>query len=656
MSHLELTTTVPLYNTFHLNEEPNTKYTTTLNTTQQYPTEDDRNTLATSPTSSWDSSRRSSYSSTCSASYTFSTNHNSRIKHCKSLPPSNGDKHALYPTKEAAFKRIEWLEEQMKLSRQSNETTLKNMSHSIQTFMNGRKEINCYDLEPASFKDNTCSSNMLYTTSNTDNKKAVEKDQGSSQHHANRLVLDKLVELKQIVDKYNVSLTLDQVQGKYLLFLFCILTCLQIYTADDHNSSGNNVQSEIYFSTQTIDKWIAGVTEHKQSTKQDFKNVLIPLLVAIEKEKQRNIRLIKGLNRLSSQKKAAHHDAIQQTKSRIVSLQTAFEKQKRSLRQHLQHKLEENKEEQAEIEQVVDDMRREMEIMIEELNQSKQQKERYEQKSKRYQDDLKALQQSPSSSNTQDPDFLALQSLLRESEIQIGHLEANNQEQNEKLKQIKQDFAKEKSRIHSTHTHQVDALVLEKEELRTRLIKAEKSVSVVSRKVEIDTELEQALRRTVAERDGELAKAKFELEKSQRHSEQLQKLNERQMQLEIDTRLNDLETSLKSQYRKDFDTYQVRLTREIRNMSGQLVELETELQALERQHLQDVKSIKQSEQQLSRLEKEWTLKSTQWQDEENGLKSILKDSDQKIATLEKEALILYGKNLELAQHLGELDS
>ncbi|KAG2189916.1 hypothetical protein INT46_007502, partial [Mucor plumbeus] len=609
--------------------------------------EDDRNTLATSPTSSWDSSRRSSFSSTCSTSYTFSTSHNLRIKHCKSLPPSDGDKHALYPTREAAFKRIELLEEQMRLLKQSNETTVKNMSQSIQKFMNNRKEINCYDLKPASFVDNTFNSNsnssscsgssMLYTTSNTDNKKSIEKDQGSSQHHANKLVLDKLMELKQIVDKYNVSLALNQVQ-------------------DDHNGNSNNIQSEIYFSTQTIDKWIAGVTGYKQSTKQDFKNVLVPLLVATEKEKQRNTRLIEGLNRLSSQKKAAQLDAIQQTKSRIVSLQTSFEKQKKKLRQRFQHMLDENKEEQIEIEQVVDDMRREMEIMMEELNQSKEQKERFEQKSKRFQDDLKALQELSSSSNTKDSDFLALQSLLRESETQITYLEAYNQEQSEKLEQIKQDFAKEKSRIHSTHTHQVDALVLEKEELRARLIKAEKSVSVASRKVEIDTEMEQALRRTVAERDGELAKAKFELEKTQRHSEQLQKLNERQMQLEIDTRLNDLETSLKSQYRKDFDTYQVRITREIRNMSGQLVELETELQDLERQHLQDVKLIKHNEQQLSRLEKECILKSTRWQDEENELKSMLKDSDQKITTLEKEALILYGKNLELAQHLGELDS
>ncbi|EPB85909.1 hypothetical protein HMPREF1544_07325 [Mucor circinelloides 1006PhL] len=629
MTHLELDTTVPLYTTFpHTTapdqEEPHTKYTTApLNSIPPYLTEDDRISLATSPTSSWDSSRRSSYSSTSS------TSHSLRIKHCKSLPPSNGDKHALYPTKEAAYKRIEWLEEQMRLSRQSNEAIVKNMSRSIQTFLDRRK---ANDLEPPSFNKDATGSSALYTstaTSDTDNKKSIEKDQGSSQHHAMRLVLDKLTELKHILSQYSASLTLD-------------------------DAPESDVQSEIRLSTQTIEKWIDGVTEHKQSTKQDLKNVVIPLLVATEREKQRSSRLMEGLSRLSSQKKAAHHDAIEHTKSRIASVQKAFEKQKKQLRQHVQDRLNNSKEEQMEMEQVVDDMRQEMEAMMEELNQSKQQRDRFEQKSKRLQDDLKALQ----SSSIEDPDFLALQSLLRESETQIDHLEADRQEQMDKLELIKSDFTKEKARIHATHSHQVNALVLEKEELRARLVKAEQTAAIAkSQKAPVDnSELEGALRRTVAERDGELAKARFELEKSQRHSEQLQKINEKQMQLELNTRLNELETSLKSQYRKDFDTYQVQLTREIRNMSGQIVELETELQDLERQHAQDVNMIEKHERNLSRLEKEWTLKSAQWHDRESKLTLSLKTSDQKIATLEKEALVLYGKNLELAQQLGELDA
>ncbi|KAL0140780.1 hypothetical protein V8B55DRAFT_1587640 [Mucor lusitanicus] len=643
MTHLELDTTVPLYNTFPHNtissaeEEPNTKYTTTttLNSIPTYPTEDDRNTLATSPTSSWDSSRRSSYSSISSASYSFSTSHSLRIKHCKSLPPPNGDKHVLYPTKEAAYKRIEWLEEQMRSSRQSNEAIVGSMSRSIQAFLDGRK-VN--DLEPPSFKNATTGSSssdsVLYTTaatSDTDNKKSIEQDQGSSQHHAMRLMLDKLLELKDIVHKYSGSLTLDPMPG------------------------GTQSQ-QLHLSTQTIEKWIDGVTEHKQSTKQDLKNVVIPLLVATEREKQRNTRLMEGLCRLSAQKKAAHHDAMQHTKTRIAAVQKAFEAQKKQLRQHAQDKLNDSKEEQLEMEQVVDDMRQEMEAMIEELNQSKQQRERFEQKSKRLQDDLKAVQ----ASSTEDPEFLALQSLLRESEAQVDQLEATYQEQMDKLEQIKSEFSKEKARIHATHAHQVNALVLEKEELRARLVKAEQAVSIAQSRKAVaqvnNSELEEALRRTVAERDGELAKTRFELEKSQRHSEQLQKVNQRQMQLELNTRLNELESSLKSQYKRDVDTYQVQLTRELRNMSGQMVELETELQDLERQHAHDVKIIDKHEQSLARLERDWKLKSTQWQEKEATLKASLLKADQKITTLEKEALVLYSKNLELAQQLGELDA
>lgn len=411
---------------------------------------------------------------------------------------------------------------------------------------------------------------------------------------------------------------------------------------------------DIHLSTQTIEKWIDGVTEHKQSTKQDLKNVVIPLLVAAEGEKQRNTRLMEGLCRLSAQKKAAHHDAMKHTKMRIAAVQEAFEKQKKQLRQHAQEKLKDSKEEQMEMEQVVDDMRQEMEAMIEELNQSKQQRERFEQKTKRLQDDLKAMH----SSSTEDPEFLALQSLLRESETQVDQLEADHQEQMDKLEQIQAEFTKEKARIHATHAHQVDALVLEKEELRARLIKAEQSVSMAqSRKVvQVDnSELEEALRRTVAERDGELAKTRFELEKHQRHSEQLQKNNQRQMQLELNTRLNELETDLKAQCKKDVDTCQVQITRELRIMAGQMVELETELQDLERQHAQDVKAIEKHEQSLARLEKECKSKATLWQENESKLKSSLTIADQKITTLEKEALVLYSKNLELAQQLGELE-
>ncbi|KAI8647457.1 hypothetical protein BD408DRAFT_479244 [Parasitella parasitica] len=447
------------------------------------------------------------------------------------------------------------------------------MSQAIQTFL-GAKRSNL-DLELPSSKH-----------SSANEKKLIEKDEGSFQHNAGRLVLEKLTELKEIVDRDGGSLTLNKLQG------------------------------------------------HKQSPKQDLKNEV----VASEREK----RLIEGLKRLSRQKKAAHHEAVRKKRVHIVSLQAAFEKQKKQLRRHLQSKLNNNRQEQSEMEQVLDDMRRELEVMIKELNQSKQQREHSEQKSKRLQDGLKALQ----SPNTKNPDVLALQSLLQESEAQVDHLEATNQEKIDKLEQSKQDFAKESSRIHATHTHQINALVFEKEELRARLIQAAKSAA------EHNSELEEALRRTVAERDAELAKTKLELEKSKRHYEQLQKLTKKQMQLELDTRLNELKSSLKLQHRKEVDTYQLGLSRELRNMSGQIVELETELQDLERQHLRDIKSIQQYKPKLATLEKELM----NWKDKEAGLKSELMKSNQKVSILEEEALVLFSKNLELAQRLSGLDS
>jgi chromosome segregation ATPase len=393
-----------------------------------------------------------------------------------------------------------------------------------------------------------------------------------------------------------------------------------------------------------------------------LKNVLIPLLFATEKERQRNTRLVQALQRLTRQKHTACQTAKQTKKFHSIRMQSLHQAQIQKLKQQWQAKIDAAVEEQQEMEQVLDDMRREMETMLEELDQVKQQKERYQQKAKRLEQDL--IQ-----STTNSDEDAVLQNLLREAETRIDQLQADLEDQIIKTSKLKQSSAKDmetiKSRMSTLHSQQVSALIAEKEELRSRLVKAERSAAELALLFEVekkktavkphDSELEHALRRTVAEKDGELAKARFELEKMQKHMEHLQTFSEKQMQRELEARMEELESNLRSEHQKRFDANQVHLTRELRELAGQIVELEAELQGLERQHEQDMRLVESTKKSQWSAQEKLSQKKKEWDTRETELKMSIVKADQKIISLEKEALVLYGKNLEMAQHLGELD-
>jgi chromosome segregation ATPase len=393
--------------------------------------------------------------------------------------------------------------------------------------------------------------------------------------------------------------------------------------------------------------------------------VVIPLLFATEKERQRNTRLVQALQRLSRQKYTACQTEKQANKLQLIQMQSLHQAEKQTLKKQWQAKIDASVEEQQEMEQVLDDMRREMETMLDELDQVKQQRERYQQKSTRLELDLKSTM-----SGVQDEDDPVLQNLLREAETRIDQLEADLEEQTIRISKLKQTSTKDletiKSRMSALHSQQVGALIAEKEELRSRLVKAERSAAEFALSVEVenkkraakphDSELEHALRRTVAEKDGELAKVQFELKKMQKQTEQLHTFAEKQMQRELKTRMEELESDLRSQYKKQFDANQVHLTRELRELSGQIVELEAELQGLERQHEQDMRLIDNSKKSQWSAEEKLDKKKKEWDTRETELKMSIVKADQKIISLEKETLVLYGKNLEMAKHLGELDA
>lgn len=372
-----------------------------------------------------------------------------------------------------------------------------------------------------------------------------------------------------------------------------------LYTTD---TAPINLKNELFFSTQIIENWIYSATQHR--TKQDLQNV-----------EQKHQRLAQAIQTLSQQ-----HTS---TKQELRKLQKIHASVARSHANTLQEKkiLHQDKQE---IEQLLDEVRDEMENMMEELNQVKSDSERFEEKANRYELDLQSV-------DTEDDDFqvVALRGLLREAETQVEQLQSDQQEQ--RLK-------------HASETKALQAKITQAQSSAAQVAR----IAASKKREQQSAEMEQALRRTVAERDGELAKVRFELEKSQRHADQMKAQRDKQMQLELNTRLEDLETDLQSQYKKISDNYRVQISRELRTLSGQIVELETELEGLERQHKHDLKRFTDAEDKLKRVQSSWETNQT-------SSKQTIHQLQGKVQVLEGEVLLLYSKNLELTQHLGELD-
>lgn len=145
--------------------------------------DDTTSSFTTSPTTST-SSRRSSFSS-------YHTTKYSR----QSLPLQRG-----YQTLKSANERIEYLEDQIKTRKLSNGSIIKDMSFQIETFIKNRSD-------PSSYR-------------NTDSSLDP--------------VVDKLIELKDIVTKHNITLTQGKRKKKIFKKRYAYSSCFKKkrYSAD----------------------------------------------------------------------------------------------------------------------------------------------------------------------------------------------------------------------------------------------------------------------------------------------------------------------------------------------------------------------------------------------------------------------------------------
>ncbi|KAI8974727.1 hypothetical protein BDB01DRAFT_838596 [Pilobolus umbonatus] len=370
-----------------------------------------------------------------------------------------------------------------------------------------------------------------------------------------------------------------------------------------------------------IDNWIS-TTAHKY-TKEE-----INALNRLSKDYNASKRKLRQLPRLEHQ--------VQATRVLI--------QQKKAENKDLRLRLKESEADRNEIEQVLEDIRLEMEVMISEMNEMREERDRYQSKSDRLERDLIDMVE-----NEEDEEMIALQGLLRESEVQVETLELEVVEQSIKINELTATVHRQekiyKEEIED-YQEEVDLLNEEKGRLVNRLKSSERSLAELELLMEVEkakqrkssdsTVSEHKLLVTITERDYELSELKLQIEK---HQVEIQALRN-QYEIELQTRELEMKSQYEIEYKKQSDIYQVQHTREVRNMATALAELEAELEVMEEQKHHLLETIQQS----------------QAQKRENELQSDLNQSKLTINQLEEEALILYKKNLTLAQQLSELDA
>jgi predicted nucleic acid-binding Zn-ribbon protein len=90
-------------------------------------------------------------------------------------------------------------------------------------------------------------------------------------------------------------------------------------------------------------------------------------------------------------------------------------------------------------------------------------------------------------------------------------------------------------------------------------------------------------------------------------------------------------------------------------MTSKIVELEVELESMERQHTVDVKSLEIMRQAQIKSDESLQNKIGSWKTTESAFEEKIASLEGRVISLEQEVLLLYSKNLEMAQQLGELE-
>ncbi|KAI9020180.1 hypothetical protein CLU79DRAFT_756054 [Phycomyces nitens] len=364
-------------------------------------------------------------------------------------------------------------------------------------------------------------------------------------------------------------------------------------------------------------------------------------------------------------------------------------------------------EEKEEIEQTLDAMRSEMETMLEELEESRQETERFRDQANGLRADLDNLSKMDDENKSDHVLYL----LQTEAQAQINEMEKETRRQDMVIKDLRNDLRtieglyreakqakatqdKELGRLQSIRERAaevdiqrktLEAKLFEAEKLKAEAELKEEMVKAQSKGLQEDfkktiasledqlskakselsafkpnnaddeaSSIERALERAVAERDAELSKLQKTLEQTERKIiNQEASYNTRQEQEKAAWKVL-IEEQAVIDHQRELDIYKVQHSRDIRAMSCQIVDLESEIESLERRHSEESSHFAIVKREQLASEEKARLEKVEWITVERELRQSIVVLEQKTIGLEGETVRLYGKNLDLAHRLGQI--
>lgn len=362
--------------------------------------------------------------------------------------------------------------------------------------------------------------------------------------------------------------------------------------------------------------------------------------------------------------------------------------------QKLEKQLFECQDERDEYETTLEMVRREMETMLEELEDTRQQRIRYKTQASRLRAGLEAIQKRQSKEednrstdeedeeDEEDEGKEAIRLMYNEAERQAIDLDRECKRQALTLNSIRQELKSTEERYHSIKTEKnrdlknlqrinqrlmrdFEMLQLEKQEMSQNLSKAEEDEErfalLVNLKAAKSDAVIQRTKISQLERQSSLADLNHnfvaglqdlfqkELEASSGQNDELMK----EMANIIETEQKVWKDESLKTFQKQFDIDLLRVNRELRFLSCKLNDVEDETRVLKARHLEELSLLKY--QSNSEFQKKLQQLTTSHQLREQELKNQLESLFQKNQTLQDESVILYGRNMLMAHKLGKID-
>ncbi|KAI7876503.1 uncharacterized protein EV154DRAFT_429717 [Mucor mucedo] len=360
---------------------------------------------------------------------------------------------------------------------------------------------------------------------------------------------------------------------------------------------------------------------------------------------------------------------------------------------HNKLQLFECQDERDEYETTLEMVRREMETMLEELEDTRQQRLRYKTQASRLRAGLEAIQkrqskEDDSRSTDEDEDEEedegkeAIRLMYNEAERQAIDLDRECKRQALTLNGIRQELKSTEERYQSIKTEKnrdlknlqrtnqklirdLEIVQLEKLEMAQSVSKAEEDEERFALQVNLKAAKSDAvIQRTKIsqlERQSSLADLnnsfvaglqdlfQKELKAVSGQSDEIMKEMANIIETEQKVWKNE---SLKT-FQKQFDIDLLRVNRELRFLSCKLNDVEEETRVLKARHLEELSLLKY--QSNSEFQKKFHQITTHHQLREQELKNQLESLFQKNQTLQDESVILYGRNMLMAHKLGKID-